>query len=67
VGAGPTVSKKNAQWAFVFEILGKENLRKMLFKAAVEKDESGRVVIEFQGDNALNITEHVEKLEEEQR
>lgn len=55
--------KKNAQWAFIFEQFGKEPLRKMLFKAAVHKDEEGRVVLEFDGDQALNITEHVEEME----
>lgn len=56
-------SKENKQWAFIFEQLGKEQLREMLFKAAVEKDEEGRVVIEFDGEQALNITEHVEEME----
>jgi len=56
--------KTAQQWSFIFHVLGKENLRKMLFKAAVHKDEEGRVIIEFDGDRAMNITEHVEKLEE---
>jgi hypothetical protein len=51
------------QWAFVFEILGKENLREMLFKAAVQKNEDGRVVIEFDGNQAMNITDHVAEME----
>jgi hypothetical protein len=38
----------------------------MLMKAAVEKDETGRVVLEFDGERAMNITEHVEKLEEQE-
>jgi len=58
-------NKENAQWAFVFETFDKETLRKMLFKAALRKDEEGRVVIEFDGDRALDVTEHVSKLEEE--
>lgn len=53
------------QWAFIFHVLGKENLRKMLFKAAMHKDEEGRLVIEFDGDRAMNITDHVEELEAE--
>lgn len=51
------------QWAFIFDQLGKEDLRKMLFKAAVHKDENGRTVIEFGEDNAMNITDHVAELE----
>jgi hypothetical protein len=58
-------NKENAQWAFVFETFDKETLRKMLFKAALRKDEEGRVVIEFDGDRAMQITDHVEELENE--
>lgn len=57
-------SKENAQWAFIFEMLGQEQLRKMLFKAAMKKDDEGRVVIEFDGESALNITDHVDELEQ---
>lgn len=57
--------KEAKQWAFIFETLGKENLRKMLFRAALRKDEEGRVVIEFDHENAMDVTEHVSKLEEE--
>ena len=56
--------KTARQWAFIFEHLGKEELRKMLFKAAIEKDEEGRVVIEFEGEKAMNVTDHVAELEE---
>lgn len=59
-------NKTAQQWAFIFHQFGKENLREMLFKAAMHKDEEGRVVIEFSGDKALNITDHVEELESEQ-
>lgn len=58
------VSKKHQQWAFIFETLGKENLRKMLFKIALHHDEEGRTVIEFDKDKAMNITEHVNEMEE---
>jgi len=51
------------QWAFIFHQFGKETLRKMLFKAAMHKQEEGRVVIEFDGEKAMNITEHVTELE----
>jgi hypothetical protein len=57
--------KTAAQWSFIFHQLGKEPLRKMLFKAAMHKDEEGRVVIEFSGEKALNVTEHYEKMEEQ--
>lgn len=58
--------KTAAQWAFIFDQLGKDPLRKMLFKAAMNKEEEGRVVVEFSGDQALNVTEHVEELESDQ-
>jgi len=57
--------KANAQWCFIFETLGKENLRQLLFRAALRKDEEGRVVIEFDHESAMDVTEHVSKLEEE--
>jgi hypothetical protein len=52
------------QWAFIFHVLGKENLRKMLFKAAMKKEEDGRVIVEFDGERAMDITKHVDTLEE---
>lgn len=55
--------KTNRQWAFIFHQLGKENLREMLFKAAMEHNEEGRVIIEFDGENAMNVTDHVAELE----
>lgn len=55
--------KTAAQWAFIFEQFGKENLREMLMKAAIEKESENRVVIEFDGDEAMNITDHVAELE----
>jgi hypothetical protein len=54
---------EHKQWAFIFHHLGKESLRKMLFKAAMQKDEEGRVVLEFEGDEAMDITDHVAELE----
>lgn len=58
------MSDKTArQWAFIFYQFGKENLREMLFKAAMHKDEEGRTIIEFDGDKAMNVTDHVEELE----
>jgi hypothetical protein len=51
------------KWAFIFHVLGKENLRKLLFRAAMKKDKTGRVVVEFDGDQAMEITEHVDALE----
>jgi len=59
-------NKTAAQWAFIFDQFGKDPLRKMLFKAAMHKDEEGRVVVEFSGEKALNVTDHVEELESEQ-
>lgn len=55
--------KTARQWAFIFHVLGKENLRQMLFKAAMRKDEEGRVIIEFDGKQAMNITDHVDEME----
>lgn len=55
---------KNAQWAFIFEQFGKENLRQMLMRCAIKKDEDGRVVIEFDGEEALDITDHVNEMEQ---
>lgn len=57
--------KTTAQWAFIFEQLGKDDLRQMLFKAAVHKDEEGRTVVEFRGEKAMNVTDHVEEMENE--
>lgn len=60
------MSNKTAkQWAFIFHQFGKENLREMLFKAAMHKQEEGRTVIEFDGDQAMNISEHVAEMEAE--
>jgi hypothetical protein len=56
---------KNAQWAFIFDTLGKEDLRELLMRAAIEKDENGRVVIEFDGENAMDVTEHYSTMEKE--
>lgn len=53
------------EWAFIFNKLGEETLREMLYKVAVEKEDDGRVVIEFDGNEALNITGHVEELEKD--
>jgi len=55
--------KALAQWGFIFNVLGKENLRKMLFKAAMHKNEEGRVVIEFDGEKAMNVSEHYKEME----
>lgn len=57
--------KEAKQWAFVFEKLGKENLRQMLFRAAVRKDNEGRVVIEFDGENAMDVTSHYNEMEKQ--
>jgi len=60
------MSNKTAkQWAFIFHQFGKENLREMLFKAAMHKQDEGRTVIEFDGDQAMNISEHVAEMEAE--
>lgn len=57
---------KDAQkWAFIFEQFGKDTLRDMLFKAAMNKNTEGRVIIEFDGKKAMNITEHVDEMENE--
>jgi hypothetical protein len=58
-------SEENQQWSFIFHVLGQEELRKMLFRAAMKKDEEGRVVVEFDGDAAMDITDHLDALEEE--
>jgi hypothetical protein len=55
--------KNPKQWAFIFHQFGRENLRKMLFKAAIRKQDEGRVVVEFDGEKAMDVTEHVEELE----
>lgn len=55
--------KSAQQWAFIFHQFGKENLRKMLFKAAMHKSEEGRTVIEFDGEKAMQITDHVAEME----
>lgn len=57
--------KTAQQWAFIFHQFGKENLREMLFKAAMHKNDEGRTVIEFDGNQAMNITDHVDELEKE--
>lgn len=57
--------KALAQWGLIFDVLGKENLRKMLFKAAMRKEEEGRVVIEFDGEKAMDVSEHYSKMEEQ--
>lgn len=59
-------SKTAQQWAFIFHQFGKENLREMLFKAAMHKDEEGRTIIEFDGEKAMNITDHVSEMENQQ-
>jgi hypothetical protein len=60
------MKKKNAQqWSFIFDVLGEENLRKLLFRAAMKKDEEGRVIVEFDGTTAMEITDHVDELEGE--
>ena len=53
------------KWAFIFEQFGKGTLRDMLFKAAMNKNTEGRVIIEFDGDRAMNVTDHVEEMEKE--
>jgi hypothetical protein len=55
--------KTAQQWAFIFDQFGQDNLRKMLFKAAMHKNDEGRTVIEFDGEKAMNITDHVEEME----
>jgi hypothetical protein len=55
--------KQAQQWAFIFETFGKETLREMLFKAAVRKDEDGRVVIEFDGLQAMDVSDHYKEME----
>lgn len=58
-------SKTAKQWAFIFHQFGKENLREMLFKAAMHKDDEGRTIIEFDGDQAMNISDHVKEMEDD--
>lgn len=58
--------KDENQWAFIFEQLGKEQLRRMLFRVAVEKAGDRRVVVEFDGDKAMDVTDHVNRLEAEE-
>ena len=53
------------QWSFIFHQFGKETLRKMLFKAAMHKQEEGRVIIEFDGEKAMQISEHVKEMEKQ--
>jgi len=56
---------KPKHWAFIFHQFGKEDLGEMLFKAAMKKKEEGRVVIEFDGNKAMDITEHVAEMEDQ--
>lgn len=52
------------QWAFIFNEFGEETLRKMLMNAAEAKQQNnGRIIIEFDGDRAMDITDHVDSLE----
>jgi len=57
--------KTAQQWSFIFHQFGKENLREMLFKAAMHKNDEGRTVIEFDGEKAMNISEHVKEMEDD--
>jgi hypothetical protein len=57
--------KKIKKWHFIFHQFGKEDLGEMLFKAAMKKKEEGRVIIEFDGNKAMEITEHVAEMEDQ--
>lgn len=48
-------------WALLFNEFGEETLREILLKAFAN---DGRTVIEFRNDQAMEITTHVETLED---
>lgn len=55
---------EHEQWAMIFNEFGEETLRGMLLKAAERKrNNDGRIVIEFDQDRALDITDHHDALE----
>jgi hypothetical protein len=56
---------KNAQWAFIFSTFSKESLRQMLMRAAIKKDDGERVVFEFDGEQAMEISDHVKEMEDD--
>lgn len=59
------MTSSEEEWAFVFQTLGEENLREILLHVAMTMEEPGEdyAVIEFDGDTALDITEHHQELE----
>jgi len=64
--SGDDERNPNAEWAYIFNVLGKESLRGVLFEVATsleENDDERVVVVEFEDDKALEITEHVNQLE----
>jgi hypothetical protein len=55
------------QWAMIFNEFGEETLRNMLLKAAESKQQNGdRLIFEFEENRAMDITDHVDALEEKQ-
>jgi len=55
------------QWAYIFNEFGEETLRNMLMKAAESKQQNGdRLIFEFEEKRAMDITDHVDALEEKQ-
>jgi hypothetical protein len=55
---------EHEQWAMIFNEFGEGTLRSMLMNAAEAKQQNdGRIIIEFDGDRAMDITEHVDSLE----
>lgn len=60
------------EWAFIFNTLGQETLRELLFDVAAELDHDDghtRRIIEARADDgeirALDITDHVSELEDQ--
>lgn len=56
------------QWAYIFSTFGKESVREILFPIAysIRNDGENRRVVEFNNDGgyqALDITDHVDELE----
>lgn len=60
------MTDKQAQaWSYIFNQFGEEPLRNMLFKAAEKMNDDSRLVVEFDGNRAMDVTDHVEELEKQ--
>ena len=59
--------EKHRQWAYIFNALGKDTLRELLFDASVDLHETDAEhrVIEFGQEKALDVTDHYDQLEKQ--